>query len=90
MPPSFARLLLDGPRTLAQLERAPRLLLAAFVCLFFTVLSPSSLLTAHLRARGSTPQAIAYFRAGAQLAGAAGTAVALAMSMCSFIPSSPT
>ena len=74
--PGFVRLLLDGPRTLARLERRPRLLLAAFVCLFFTVLSPGGLLTACLRSRGTGPQALAYFRAAAQVAGAAGTAVA--------------
>jgi hypothetical protein len=53
--PGFVRLLLDGPRTLAHLERRPRLLLCAFVCLFFTVLSPSGLLTASLRSRGTDP-----------------------------------
>ena len=52
--PGFVRLLLDGPRTLAHLERRERLLLCAFVCLFFTVLSPSGLLTASLRSRGTS------------------------------------
>ena len=74
--PSFVQLLLDGPRTLAHLERRARLLLCAFVCLFFTVLSPSGLLTASLRSRGTSAHALALFRAAAQLAGAAGTAVA--------------
>ena len=55
--PGFVRLLLDGPRTLAQLERRARLLLCAFVCLFFTVLSPSGLLTASLRSRGTSAHA---------------------------------
>ena len=55
--PGFVRLLLDGPRTLAHLERRERLLLCAFVCLFFTVLSPSGLLTASLRSRGTSAHA---------------------------------
>ena len=72
----FVQLLLSGPQTIRQLPRASRLLLCAFVCLFSTVLSPSSLLTACLRSRGVTAPALAHFRAAAQLAGALGTAVA--------------
>ena len=74
--PSFARLLMDGPRTLAALEAAPRLLLCAFVVLFFTCLSPSGLLTAALRSRGVSASTLAYFRALAQLCGALGTGIA--------------
>lgn len=55
-PLTFTQLLLSGPRTVGALPRAPRLLMCAFVSVFFTVLSPSSLLTACLRSRGVSAQ----------------------------------
>ena len=37
-----------------------------YICLFLTVLSPSGLLSAHLKGRGVTAEAIAAFRSAAQ------------------------
>ena len=66
----------EGLRAWAALPPGARQAVAAFMCLFFTVLSPSGLLSAHLRSRGVSAGAIASFRSAAQLAGGLGTLVA--------------
>lgn len=74
-PPLRAALggLREGGRLAAELEPGARRTLCAFVALFFTVLSPSGLLTAHLRSRGVGAGSIATFRSAAQAAGCLGT-----------------
>jgi len=71
--------LLRGARVLWALDAQPRLHSIAFTCLFFTVLSPSGLLSAWLRSRGVQPSAIAVFRAASQLTGCLGTLLAPAV-----------
>jgi iron-regulated transporter 1 len=75
-PPSALRALFDAPSVLGGVSSAVRWHVLAFALLFFTVLSPSGLLSAHLRSRGVAAEHIATFRAAAQAAGAVGTGVA--------------
>lgn len=66
----------SGLRELRSVDPRTRLRVAAFVLLFFTVLSPSGLLSAWLSANEVGAGDIAWFRAAAQLAGGVGTFVA--------------
>jgi iron-regulated transporter 1 len=68
--------LLLAPRLLRSVPPFVTCHMLAFALLFFTVLSPSGLLSSHLTSRGVDPSSIALFRAAAQAAGVAGTALA--------------
>mmetsp|Transcript_112796 Transcript_112796/g.364145 ORF Transcript_112796/g.364145 Transcript_112796/m.364145 type:complete len:453 (+) Transcript_112796:229-1587(+) len=71
--------LLKGARILWALDPQARSYAIAMACLNFTVLSPSSLLSAWLRSHGVQPRALAAFRGASELAGCLGTLLAPAM-----------
>merc|ERR1719330_1273958 len=75
-PPKVCAALCDGASTVVRLEPAASRALIAMLVLWFTVLSPSNLLTAYLTSQGVPGPDVARFRSILQLVGLIGTVIA--------------